>query len=236
MANETGSDPNTAAEPARCRFGGEMMTCGADMANETGSDPNTAAEPARCRPFGLVDAMILVAGAALSLSEGVHLVPLLARAVGGLCIEAGAKRSHLPENWPAFWKCIQPHLKNTLWYGFQVSEMLLVGMTIAFFFVRLRPPRPSLRALLRYSGTVAGVAIVFGAFWVTGWLYYVFPNKVDATNAAAFAVGGTVAMAWSVLALGRRWQPDPGWVDQMGRILGCAAIATASLGLIMLRI
>ena len=100
----------------------------------------------------------------------------------------------------------------------------------------MRQPRPPLGTLLRQPGTVAGLAMVFGLFWGTGGLLWLFPDKFDSMIAAPTAVGGAVVIAWIALALTRNWKPEPGWVDRMGRILGCAAIGTALLGLVVFRI
>jgi hypothetical protein len=54
--------------------------------------------------------------------------------------------------------------------------------------------------------------------------------------AAPAAVGGAVAASWGILALSRRWQAERGWVDRVGQILGCIAIGTALLGLMIHRI
>jgi hypothetical protein len=78
--------------------------------------------------------------------------------------------------------------------------------------------------------------MVFGLFWGTGCLIYLFPDKVDSTTAAPAAIGGAVALSWVVLALSRLWEPEQGWVDRVGRFLGCAAIGTALLGLVVYRI
>jgi hypothetical protein len=56
----------------------------------------------------------------------------------------------------------------------------------------------------------------------------VFGRLYDAM-VTAIAVGGTVALAWTVLALSRRWESEPGWVDRTGRLLGAAAIVNGAL-------
>jgi hypothetical protein len=46
------------------------------------------------------------------------------------------------------------------------------------------------------------------------------------------AVGGTVVLAWSALAISRQWQAEPTWIDGMGRTLGAAAIGVGLFALI----
>jgi hypothetical protein len=123
-----------------------------------------------------------------------------------------------------------------VWYGFQVAETFLVGLWSTYFVLRLRRPRPPLGVLLRQPGTIAGLARVYGFFWGSGCLLSLFPGRVDSRNAAAIAVGGTVSVAWVILALRRGWKSVPGWLDRLGQLFGCAAIGTAVVGMIVFRI
>jgi hypothetical protein len=206
------------------------------MARETNTIRDLVADPTSCREFRVSDAMILLAGVALALGSGSHLLLLLADMFGRFCLEAAAHREDLIGHWPAFWAATRDSLRNTLWYGFQVTVMFLLGMVPAFFLVRLRRPRPSLRALLTQPGTVAGLAMVFGLFWGTGGLLALFPETVDAMTAAPAAIGGAVAAAWGVLALSWQWKPERGWIDRIGRILGWFAIGNGLLVLVIHRI
>lgn len=199
-----------------------------------GAEP--AVETAHCRAFRLSDAMILLAGTALALAGGSHFLPLLADIFGQLCREAAAHGGDLPNNWSVFWAATHDSLRNAVWYGFQVAGAFLLGLTPAFLVIRLRRPRPPLRTLVRQPGMMAALAIVFGLFWGTGGLLWLLPGKVDAFTAAPTAAGGAVAVSWIVLALARSWKPEAGWVDRIGRALGCAAIGTAMLGLVVFRI
>jgi hypothetical protein len=180
--------------------------------------------------------MILLAGLAVVLSGGSHLLVLLVDMLARLSREVMTHREDLIAHWPVFWSATHSSLRNTLWYGFQMAEMVLLGMTPAFFILRLRRPRPPLRELLRQPGTVAGLAMVFGLFWGTGCLLALFPDRFDSMTAVPVAVGGAVVAGWSMLALSRQWKPERGWVDRVGRVLGCIAIATALLGLVIYRI
>ena len=206
------------------------------MASEIASTPARVAGPSGCRKFGLTDAMILTAGAAFSLAAGTHLIVLMARTFGHLCSEALAHRADLPHLWLTFWGATHDDLRNTLWYGFQVAMALVIGFTPAWIVVRLRRPRASWRGLLRQPGAVAVLAIVFGLFWGTGALLTLFPDLFDSWSAAPSAMGGAVALAWGALALSRRWQSEPGWIDRVGRLLGCVAIGLAVLRPLILRI
>jgi hypothetical protein len=204
--------------------------------SETVIGTDRKVELTHCREFRLSDAMILLAWGVLALSAGFHLLLLLAGMLGRLFREAIVHLADLPMRWPLFWDATHDSLRNTLWYGLQVTETFLLVMTPAFFLLRLRQPRPPLRALFRQPGAVAGLAIVFGLFWGTGSLLWLFPDKVDSMTAAATAVGGAVAAGWIALALSRSWKPQTGWVDGIGRVLGCAAIGAALLAFMVYRI
>ncbi len=206
------------------------------MTSTNVAGPAHTTEPATCRKFGLIDAMIVIAGVAICLAAGAHIFLFWADRLGRLCRAAASHGPDMLAHWPVFWNAIRDDLRNTLWYGFQFTMSALVGLMLAFIAVRWRRPRPPLRVLIRQPGTVAGLAMVFGLFWVTGSLYYLFPDSADPSTAASIAMAGSVAAAWSVLALNRMWLSESGWIDRMGRLLGAVAIANGLLGLVVHRI
>jgi hypothetical protein len=177
--------------------------------------PGCATAP---RNFGLSDAMNLIAGAALCLAAGMPLFGLWAAEAGRLWVDFWSHHAELIADPTAFWRASHDHLRNTVWYGFQVAETFFVVLWPTYFVIRLRRPRPLLRTLLRQPGTVAGLAVIFGLFWGTGLLLTLFPERVDSMNAAAIAIGGAVATAWVILALSRGMERRAG----MGRSSGAA--------------
>jgi hypothetical protein len=188
------------------------------------------------RRFGLSDGMILMAGLALALAEGVHLWGLLAGRLVGLGWDVYAIVADLPWRGRPLRAALRDDFRNTLWYGTQVAESLLFGFTPAWIVLRLKRPRPARMVLLRQPGTVAVLAMVFGAFWITGALVTLFPVAFQDGNAMPSAVGGSVAVAWGVLAVGRMWESDPGWIERLGRLLGWTAIGLAVLRPLIFRI
>ncbi len=160
----------------------------------------------------------------------------LAAEAGRLAVAAVAHGPNLFGDWAKFWNAIYEHLGNTLWYGLQAADMFLFGMTPAFFVLRLKRPRPSLRVILRNSGTAAVLAIVFGLFWVTGFLLLWFPETFRSETAISIATGGTVAVVWGAMALGRKWVAEPSVADRVGRLLGIIAIGTALVATVVFRI
>jgi len=200
------------------------------MAGETVMRPVSAAEPTGTRNFGVSDAMFLIVGAALAIWSGSKVVVNLAEQCIELCRTIAAYNSAFYVTRPQFWReRVAIHWSTVSWYGFQVFEVLVLSLTPAFLLVRLRRPRPSIRAMLRQPGTVAGLAVTFGYFWVTGWLHRLFFGRINFHCGTAVAVGATVAVAWALLALSRRWETEPSWVDRMGRLIGAVAIAVALL-------
>jgi hypothetical protein len=190
-----------------------------------------AEDPKRCRKFTLSDAMILVAGTAFSLAISpflAHPIANLIEWLPRLCKEATAHTSYLFEHWPAFWAAIRFPLIQCLWFSCGSIELYVLGMTLPFLALRLKRPRPALRGLLRQPGMVASLAIVLGLIWVAAYLDYLFfffQSHMHLTRSTG--VGGTVAVAWAILTLGRRWQAEPGWIDRLGQSLGYAAICVA---------
>jgi hypothetical protein len=199
-------------------------------------DSGPAVEQPACRKFTLADALILIAGLAVALSMGAHLLSLDAASFIEVCLvslqQVGDKWAGLPR----LWHSIRLPLINAIWYGCQFLGTLLFGMTPIFFILRLKRPRPPWRSLLILPGTMAALAMVFGLFWVTGLVHLMLPDRLDAITGPWIVVGATVAAVWLVLLLCRRWKAEPGWVDAMGRLLGAMAIGTALFGLVIYRI
>ncbi len=197
---------------------------------ETVARPDAAAGSKPKRDFGVSDAMAVIAGIALATWGGSRLVVNLVQQAIWLCRTIADYKTPLYVRAPQLWRQqIAMAWSTVLWYAFQVFEVLVLSMTLSFLLMRLRPPRPPIRDLLRQPGTVAGLAVTFGYFWVTGWLHRLFFGRIIDQCATAVAVGLTVAVAWLILALCRQWAAEPGWVDRMGRLIGAAAIAVGLL-------
>ena len=205
------------------------------MTSQTGGSAARAVEPRPCRKFSVGDAMILVAGVAFALAVGwSRLLVSLALQIAGLC------QTIVAYNTPFFstrrglwWNHIWIFGSTVLWYGFRVSEEMLLCMVPIFLLLRLRRPRPRILALFKQPGTVAGLAAIFGLVWVTGWLHRLFVGKFNYWTMPAVAVGCTVAVAWVFLALSRKWEAEPGWIDGMGWLLGAIAIVNGLLAFAM---
>lgn len=119
---------------------------------------------------------------------------------------------------------------------------LIVAWTIGLFLLHWRRPRPSLGDFLHRPGATACGAAVFAlaieAVNLTTLLVVVLArqsmSKSSYSGMAECLVdclirglgieigmpGLAVAVAWMMLALSGRWEPDPGWLDRTGRLVG----------------
>jgi hypothetical protein len=188
--------------------------------------PVPAAEMTRDRKFGVLDLMISIGGIALVLTYGQHYFQILLEQLLSLGKTVAAYYGFMSTRVPPqiLLKSMANYWSTVLWYAVQTSELLILIMTPVFLFMRVRQPRPPISDLLRQPGTVAGLGVTFGFIWVTGWLHRLFFGRINDGTVTAVAVGGTVALAWTCLALSRRWNAEPGWMDRMGRLLGTMSI------------
>jgi len=156
-----------------------------------------------CRRFTILDAMILVAGAA------VGIVGAWDRLIG-----FEGHSDYLPAA-----RALAA-----------IALMLASCLVLAF---RLRGPRPRLWRVARQPGAVAclaavGYLIADDADWVVRaaierrlddvgpvgeWIWLLLEEP-------AREVAHTVPICWAILLLGRRWRPEPGWIDRAGRVIG----------------
>jgi len=173
--------------------------------------------------------MVLIAGIALLFTFEHHKVRILIEQLVPLCKAIAAYYGSLPARAPVtrqfLAQAIAYYWSGVVTYGVQAAELLILIMTAVFLLIRVRRPRPPIRALLRQPGTLAGLAVTFGLTLVAGWMHFLFFGRLIDATVTPIAVGGTVALAWTCLALVRRWEAEPSWVDRMGRILGATAIA-----------
>lgn len=107
--------------------------------------------------------------------------------------------------------------------------------TMALLFLRLLQPRPPVSRLARQPGFVACLAASLVLFvggsmtfsgvsrntylpWrglhFTDFFFYLLQPFERAE------VGFAVAASWLVLIVGRRWRPEPSWIDRCGRAVG----------------
>jgi hypothetical protein len=104
---------------------------------------------------------------------------------------------------------------------------VLPGLTLVQPLMRLRRPRPPLRAVARQSGFVVCLAVIVSSliFADLGWV-------------AGIDVAGRVILAcalllfWPVLGL-PPWRSEASWIDRLGRAVGWSWVAAISGAMVL---
>jgi hypothetical protein len=181
--------------------------------------------------FSLIDAMVLIAELALGfrLIRGLSLGRFLIKydPVGPMSPRYLAPWTRL--DW--FDWAVQTALNR-----FYFVLPILATLTVAVVLLRLRPPRPRLARLLRQPGIAASVAATSAiALWVPAVGAWATRRNLDEYQSLVFltiSAGSAVASCWTILLIGGRWRPDPGWGDRVGRVLGIVWLAPIPLYLL----
>jgi hypothetical protein len=175
------------------------------------------------RRFTILDAMALIVATALGLMgykfEGIDIFPVV-------------KNNH--GSWFAFLASLT------------ISSLPLLSVwSLTLLLLRFRPPRPSLRALMRQPGIVACFMILTGVVFGLLMVSVIFAmtaaiNTANGESVWSFFVdfqfnkllaflsshtGCAIVASWVSLRLGRRWRPSPDWIDLTARFLGAIWIA-----------
>jgi hypothetical protein len=167
----------------------------------------------RARRFTLLDGMLLVASLALALT----------------C-----------------WKAVGPHMcapYRAGWGRFlTATPSFVLPLTLMLVPLGLLAPRPPWRRLWRSPGWNVGVAIVIAlpvcvmrdAPLIVSWMrrpsgsYSEWESEYQLISILLeypWVATSTVAAAWAILALSRRWRSDRSWVDRLGTVYGVYWIA-----------
>ncbi len=120
-------------------------------------------------------------------------------------------------------------------------SFLAAWWMIALLIIQYRGVHPHRSRLARRPGHVAcGVAAVALVAGITQELTrFTFQDPIikafsfhQSWITMSARVGPAVAGAWFVLALSGRWRADGGWIDRLGRLLGCCWIGWQLLWMI----
>lgn len=185
----------------------------------------------RTRPFGLLDAVALILGLAVSLGS----IRICTDSWAGIDPDLDGR-----DPWRASFPGERLWLDAWTW-GF----VALTPPTIAFTALALRRPRPSVGELCRKPGFVAGAAVsaawAVAAGWIVAllfvryafqwrlgfWLLFLPPLYFHLALALGLpsAIGIAVAACWALQWRDDRWRPDRGWLDRAGIALGGCWVA-----------
>jgi hypothetical protein len=173
------------------------------------------------RRFTLLDTMILVAATAAGYAVVQWSSPLI---VGEPILDVLREMSSLGE------------IGTTVALLSLIAMPVIASWSLALIPLRLIGPRPRWRRLARQPGLVAALAVattvgflamvwtvaafVVGLGILSGFVELVIPML-------PISLGLAVLVSWLTLIAGRRWRPEPSWVDRLGRALGISWILLA---------
>lgn len=133
-----------------------------------------------------------------------------------------------------------------------MSLPCLLSLTFAAAILRVRRPRPSWRRIARQPGMTSLLAALLGlvvalpptvlsedfsyqkrnmgkSFWTEAETWAeLLGSLLELLALAIPAAGFAVIVAWTMLAVQRRWRNEPSWIDRAGRVLGVAWILTGA--------
>ncbi len=188
------------------------------------TNPEDSIGPPRCRRFTLGDGMILIVAFAL----------WLALARSGLVMLFDAARK-IPIARLLTWEDWQVYLFGTPAWGaafLTFGNALLLGsftfLHPAFVILRLRRPRPPLRALIRqpgFAGCAAPMVVLLALMVISPVIYF--------GNIGLWAGVLATPLTWILLTVTRSWAPEPGWIDRLGWNIAILWVISAMLFLLV---
>ena len=168
----------------------------------------------RSRPFTLGDAMIFIIALALGLALARPAIHSLALGIG-----------RVPQSY--YWT--RAGVVQIARHLIIIVFVFLLFLLPAFLIMWLRRPRPPLRSMMAQPGFLACAAPV-AVFLCSLPLYALAPSglgqRVIDIGAQVLLVAA-VPLAWVCLIATHRWEPEPTWLDRLGRILGALWMVTA---------
>jgi hypothetical protein len=136
---------------------------------------------------------------------------------------------------PHGWRVSAAELSGSTLHLVMLSVPLLATLSVAVIAIRLIPPRPRRRRLMRQPGTAAAFAVVVALVGIG--LFHGLTRLADIRNRLLLAwssswvvtcapvfVGLSIVSAWSTLLGARQWRPEPSWIDRLGRFVAATWI------------
>lgn len=105
---------------------------------------------------------------------------------------------------------------------------VLIGLTPAQVLMRLKRPRPNLKSLGSQPGFVGCCGALMGYTIDRGWILYLrFPVLLPPLLTTL-----GVVVAWAILPILSRWEPEASWIDRLGIGVGMGWIVAESWSLL----
>ena len=163
----------------------------------------------RCRPFRLVDAIILIAAAAVAMAPMYAVWNQLHRWKVEMDIEEG-----LP--WQIY--------AGSVHTGLNIALLMLA---VAYVVMRLIPPRPPRSDLIRQPGMLfLGLLIGLGLVLFLFVALSAFVPLVAGTNMIIALVLG---LSWGAACRRYRSRAEPGWIEGLGRTVGVGLVVSIAV-------
>jgi hypothetical protein len=163
------------------------------------------------RRFTVIDAMLLIASAALSLV-------LIRGYLASPSVRFSLSSVPSDQTVASLWRLA------TIISG--VLAPLAVSLSLGLLILRLKAPRPALRRVFRQPGMIACSAAVTATTVVVvkvlciAYFMNRMPNLQFLWLRRLSWNGEVVVVAWILLWLSGRWRSEAGWIDRAGRVLG----------------
>ncbi len=185
--------------------------------------PDADIERPDVRRFGLADAMIFIIALGLGLALARPAIVLIADAIGSE---------------PRYWFQTVAGAVSLARFLNIVLLNFLFFLLPAFLIVRLRRPRPNCASLFcqpGFTGCAAPVAIVLATMPLV-WLPLPEGAEQIISVAVQILLVLAVPLVWVVLIATRRWNPEPSWIDRLGRTLAVLGIFCTPSHLVLIRL
>jgi hypothetical protein len=175
------------------------------------------------RPLSLSDAMIFIIALGLGLAIARPAIVLIADAVRS---DPG-------------WRF--QTLAGSVSLGRMLNIVLLnflLFLLPAFLIVRLKRPRAALRSMIcqpGFAACAAPVVIVLATMPLAVLPPLGLAGQMIEIVGQVLLVGAA-PLAWVFLIATRRWNPEPSWIDRLGRILGALWMVCIPAHLVLIRL
>jgi hypothetical protein len=153
----------------------------------------------RCRPFKLIDAMILIATAALGMAS----------------MRPGWN------HFQTFWAGMKTVPTWQAYVGMAQTGLTiaLLNFAVAYVWIRLIPPRLPTPDLIRQPGMLVSILLIASAFLYMALSAFV-PPAASTNRIVALALG----LSWGAACHRYRSRAEPGWIEILGRAFGVGLV------------